>query len=73
MQHDREFMDRETTAGRWFEHEYVPAVELLREAGLIGEDETETDAYARLSGERYRLLQTQEWSDEALQRVREET
>jgi hypothetical protein len=71
MQHDREFFDRETMARRWFAEEYVPAVTLLGDAGLIDRYATETDAYVRLTAERYRLLQSQEWTEAALARVRE--
>jgi hypothetical protein len=69
-QHDQQFYDRAQTALRWFHEEYMPVVTLLREADLIGRRETETDAYLRLSGERYRIMRTQEWSDEAIARVR---
>ena len=70
IQHEARFLDREQVALRWFEEEYEPVVALLREAELIGRRETETDAYLRLSGERYRIMRTQEWSDEAIERVR---
>lgn len=70
VQHDAQFLDREQVAARWFAEEYEPVVALLREAELIGRRETETDAYLRLSGERYRIMRTQEWSDEAIERVR---
>jgi hypothetical protein len=70
IQRERRFMDRPEVAHRWFEDEYVPVVAMLREADLIGRRETETDAYLRLSGERYRIMRTQEWSDEAIERVR---
>ena len=63
-------MDRPHTALRWFHEEYVPVVAILRDAELIGRRETETDAYLRLSGERYRIMRTHEWSDEAIERVR---
>jgi hypothetical protein len=69
-QHDAAFFDREQVAARWFEDEYEPVVAILREAELIGRRETETDAYLRLSGERYRIMRTQAWSDEAIERVR---
>ena len=69
-QHDERFYDRAQTALRWYEEEYVPVVAILREADLIGRRETETDAYLRLSGERYRIMRTQQWSDEAVARVR---
>ena len=48
----------------------MPVVAILRDADLIGRRETETDAYLRLSGERYRIMRTQQWSDEAIGRVR---
>jgi hypothetical protein len=70
IQHEARFLDREQVASRWFSEEYEPVVALLREAELIGRRETETDAYLRLSGERYRIMRTQEWSDEAIERVR---
>ena len=70
VQHDARFLDREQVAARWFEEEYEPVVAILREAELVGRRETETDAYLRLSGERYRIMRTQEWSDAAIERVR---
>jgi hypothetical protein len=70
IQHDERYADRPQTAVRWFHEEYVPVVTILREADLIGRRETETDAYLRLSGERYRIMRTHEWSDEAIERVR---
>ena len=55
---------------RWFEEEYQPVVAILREAELIDRRETETEAYERLSGDRYRLMRTHHWTDEAIERVR---
>lgn len=69
-QRDERYYDRPQTALRWFHEEYVPVVTILRDAELIGRRETETDAYLRLSGERYRIMRTQEWSDEAVARLR---
>ncbi len=69
-QHDGDYYDRARTALRWFHEEYLPVVAILREADLIGRRETETDAYQRLSSERYRIMRTHEWSDEAIERVR---
>jgi hypothetical protein len=66
-----EKLDRPTVAREWFEHEYVPVVDMLREADLIG-DRTETEAYMRVAAERYRLLRTHEWSDEVVERLRRE-
>lgn len=70
IQHEERFMDRAEVARRWFADEYDPVVTLLRDAGLIGPREQETDAYLRLTCDRYRLMRTQEWTDEAIERVR---
>jgi hypothetical protein len=70
LQHEQRLLDRGQIAQRWFQEEYEPVVEMLREAELIGRRETPADAYLRLSGERYRIMRTQEWSDEAIERVR---
>jgi hypothetical protein len=70
MQHDSVFLDRAEVARRWFEEEYQPVVAILREADLIARRETETDAYLRLSSDRYRLMRTHSWTDDAIERVR---
>ena len=72
MQNRGTYMDRGEVAQHWFEEEYVPVVELLREGDLIAEDETETEAYLRVAADRYRVLRTHEWSDEVLDRLRRE-
>ena len=69
MQDRAEFLDRPTAARLWFDEEYVPVVDMLREADMIGED-TEADAYLRVSNERYRLMRTHEWSEDVLERIR---
>jgi hypothetical protein len=61
-------LDRAGLASAWLEHEYRPVVEMLREAELIGEG-TATEAYMRLSAERYRLLRTHRWDDGTLERI----
>jgi hypothetical protein len=71
MQGLGEFMTREDVAERWFEDEYAPVVDMLREADLIGSG-TETEAYMRVAGLRYLLLRTHEWSDEVVERLRQE-
>jgi hypothetical protein len=71
MQDRAEFLDRPATARLWFDEEYVPVVETLREADMVG-DGTETDAYMRVANERYRLMRTHEWSEDILERVRED-
>ena len=62
MQEHGELFDRAQTARLWFEQEYRPVVETLREADLIHKS-TETEAYMRIVTERYRLLRTHDWSD----------
>jgi hypothetical protein len=70
IQHEQRLLDRKQVALRWFEEEYGPVLAILRGAELIGRRETETDAYLRLTCERYRVMRTQEWSDEAIERLR---
>jgi hypothetical protein len=72
MQDRAEFIDRRTAARLWFDDDYVPVVDMLRDAGMVGIDETETDAYMRVAAQRYRLMRTHEWSEEILARLREE-
>jgi hypothetical protein len=68
VQERGEPLGRPETARLWLETDYRPVVEMLREADLIGR-QTETEAYMRISAERYRLLRTHSWSEEVLQRV----
>jgi hypothetical protein len=70
MQDRGEFMTREAVAEAWFNDEYSPVVEMLREADLIGSG-TEAEAYTRVAGLRYLLLRTHGWSDEVVERLRE--
>jgi hypothetical protein len=68
IQERGEAIDRAELASLWLEHEYHPVVAMLREADLIGSG-TATEAYMRLSAERYRLLRTHHWDEETLRRV----
>jgi len=70
MQHRGTYMDRGEVAQHWFDEEYVPVVELLREGHLIADGETESEAYMRVAADRYRALRTHEWSDEVLEELR---
>jgi hypothetical protein len=70
MQDRAEHIDRAHVARVWFEREYAPVVEMLREAGMLGSG-TEADGYMRVSEERYRLLRTHDWSEDVLARLRE--
>jgi hypothetical protein len=68
IQDRHEPLDRPGAALMWLETEYRPVVAMLREARLIGEL-TETEAYMHVVAERYRLLRTDRWNDDVLQRV----
>jgi hypothetical protein len=70
LQNEGSFLDREQVARRWYAEEYEPVIALLREAELIGRRETETDAYLRLSADRYRLMRTHTWNEQTIERVR---
>lgn len=69
MQLRGRMLDRRETAQAWFTEEYEPAVELLRQTGLLtgGSD---TEAYVRLSAERYRLLRNHSWDESVIERLR---
>jgi hypothetical protein len=66
-----EFLDRGQVAEAWFREEYEPVTRMIAEAGLSGGG-TETEAYLRVVGLRYLLLRTHEWSDEVIERLRQE-
>jgi hypothetical protein len=71
MQSAGEFLDRQQIAQRWFEQEYTPVVRMLREADLLGK-RTEAEAYLTVAAERYRLIRTHEWTDDVIERLRQE-
>ena len=71
MQDRGEPMTREEVARAWFEEEYAPVVEMLREADLLGSG-TETEAYLRIAALRYLILRTHEWDDAVIERLRAE-
>jgi hypothetical protein len=67
----REPISRRESAFLWLENEYRPVVAMLNEAHLVG-DQTETEAYMRVSAARYRLLRTHNWDEDVLERVVDE-
>jgi hypothetical protein len=68
IQAQGEPLDRRENARMWLETEYRPVVAMLREAG-IPKGQTETEAYMRVTAERYRLLRTHRWDEEVAKRV----
>ena len=61
-------IDRRELAQLWYDEEYEPIVNMLREAGLGGGG-TETERYLRIAMLRFLLLQTHDWSDEIAERL----
>ena len=72
MQDRGSYMDRREVAHTWFSAEYLPVAEMLAAGDLVERDESEADAYLRISCMRYRALRTHEWSDEVIERLRRE-
>jgi hypothetical protein len=70
-QQSGEPLSRAEVAELWFREEYQPVVETLREAELIRRG-TETESYMRVSHLRFLILRTHEWTDEVIERLREE-
>jgi hypothetical protein len=70
MQERRAYVDREEVAQLWYGDDFLPVVETLRAAGLIGPEESAGDAYMRVVTARYELLRTHEWSGAVLDRLR---
>jgi hypothetical protein len=66
-----EAMTRAEVAEAWFHEEYKPVVEMLREAELIRRG-TETESYMRVAQLRYLILRTHEWTDDVIERLRQE-
>lgn len=71
MQARGEYMTREEVAREWFEHEFEPVVQLIREENLA-QGQTDAEAYTRIVSLRYLLLRTHDWDDETVERLREE-
>jgi hypothetical protein len=69
IQQRREPLTRAEVAETWFEEEYLPVVEMLREADLIRRA-TETEAYMRVSALRYLILRTHTWDDNVIEAIR---
>lgn len=64
-------LSRAEIAEVWFRDEYLPVVEMLREADLLGKG-TETEAYMRIAALRYLILRTHEWDDRVIEALRRE-
>ncbi|HSP36269.1 MAG TPA: chromosome partitioning protein ParB [Frankiaceae bacterium] len=77
MQERDVLLPRAEIARLWWTEEYRPAVDLLRESGLLDFDNedgnpsalTETEAYLQLSAQRYRLLRSHVWDERSVDAV----
>ena len=69
MHKEEAYFDKPTMAVRWFDEEYTPVVDMLRQADLIG-DRTDAEAYMWVASERYRLIRTHRWDDEVIEALR---
>jgi hypothetical protein len=69
MQERREYMDRQEVARLWYEEDFLPVVETLRQGEFIRSSESDCDAYMRVVAARYELLRTHEWSGDILDRL----
>jgi hypothetical protein len=65
-----ELLGRDEVAELWFREDYEPIVAALSEAGMLGEEETETEAYLRIVGERYLLTRSHQWDESVLERLK---
>jgi hypothetical protein len=61
-------MSREEVAIAWFHEEYLPVVEVLRDAE-VGGPGSDTERYLRLAMLRYLLLYTHDWSEQVIERL----
>ena len=59
-------LDRREAAGRWYTEEFAPVVKLIEDGDLLGQDETEADAYMRVAGERYAVFHHHDWNAEII-------
>ena len=65
MQARDELLSRQRVAEVWYSEEYRPVVAMIRDADLL-DGGTTTDAYMRMSRERYRLMRTHDWNEAVL-------
>lgn len=69
MQAEGRLMTPRQMAQRWFDEEFRPVLELIAEAGVQGDDESDADAYMRVAGERYRLIREHLWDREVMAQI----
>ena len=65
-----EQLSRQEVAEAWFRDEYVPVIEMLREAQLVPKGVSDTEAYMKVAHLRYLILRTHEWTDDVIDAIR---
>ncbi len=69
MQERGTLLSRQEVADAWYRDEYIPAVTMLRETGLLPGEADETEGYLRLTEARYNLLLTLGWDENVMRRL----
>lgn len=69
MHAEGQYMDQHNMAALWYSEEFEPVMAMIEEAGVRGEDETEADAYLRVTCERYRLIREHAWNEDVLTKI----
>ncbi|TWS18134.1 chromosome partitioning protein ParB [Tsukamurella asaccharolytica] len=68
IQEAGEYLSRAVVAGRWYDEEFAPVIEMARAAGIM-EASTDAEVYLFVACERYRLVRKHEWSHEIIDEV----
>jgi hypothetical protein len=69
MQERGVLMSRAEVAEAWFREEYLPAVTMLSDTGLLPEGAGETESYMRLAEARYNLVKTHRWDESVVRQL----
>ncbi|MCA0158755.1 chromosome partitioning protein ParB [Tsukamurella sp. M9C] len=68
IQEAGEYLSRAVVAGRWYEEEFAPVIEMARAAGIM-ESSTDAEVYLFVACERYRLVRKHVWTPEIISEV----
>ena len=63
-----EYLSRAVVAGRWYEEEFAPVIEMARAAGIM-QSSTDAEVYLFVACERYRLVRKHVWTPEIIHEV----
>lgn len=67
---DQVLLGRAQGASRWYAEEFTPVTEMILDAGLRGEHESDADAFLRVSVDRYSLVRAHVWTEEVFEELR---